>query len=678
MNNFLNKALELNTTVIIPGFGALTITSQRTKDIYFIPYLKHDDGTLAKIISENTGNDFESSKIFLKNYVLEIIKVIESNSVFEIIEFGRFKKIHSGEIEFEKWEDYHKPEKPKKSKIKPSNSEKQQIKETKRNNNPELSYIETIESIQLNLYKPEINQNSLEEILNDVTNIENEIIHNEKVDSNEQIEKISENLIYSNEFIQEIKEDNEKIISKDESTFSAIESTEFKSTIKKEKKIKKENFISNSEETVVTNSENIEVIIKSKSKRKSKKNKQIEVLTTPLNENIDHPKKKKNKLLPWLLIGLAITSGTVSYILHLRKNEKIIINEKVIHKNGSVEKEVMAEIVTEINPEKKLNVKKIEIKSKSNNKENDENVKSSKETLKKETKKINKENEKITNKTATLDNKHFKKPISAIVSPKIDKTAVTQKTENKQNKQNNLNTNYPTKPSRKELKEVDEIVAKLNTNKKNAEVINNVKTIGTNKTIESNKNTEVNTQKSANQTIDISQNNAINSKSNINIDKKTSVQQVNTSKNTTNKNTTALNNIGTTTTNNQTVNSKNTSISQKNISTNTSTNPNNATSKTLGSQNTSASKNTTQVTNISSKSPNITANTPGGKSGNKIELIAETFKDKTSAEKLVNKLKEGGYKNTRIDEKDGQYNVIIDNYNTLSETIKELKKYRSQ
>jgi len=59
-------------------------------------------------------------------------------------------------------------------------------------------------------------------------------------------------------------------------------------------------------------------------------------------------------------------------------------------------------------------------------------------------------------------------------------------------------------------------------------------------------------------------------------------------------------------------------------------------------------------------------------------LIAETFKDKNSAEKLATKLKDGGYKNTRIEEKDGQFNVVIDSYNTLSETVKELKKYRSQ
>jgi len=90
------------------------------------------------------------------------------------------------------------------------------------------------------------------------------------------------------------------------------------------------------------------------------------------------------------------------------------------------------------------------------------------------------------------------------------------------------------------------------------------------------------------------------------------------------------------------------------------------------------------VTNIkSSQNSSTTLSTQNnkpiqGKAGNKIELIAETFNDQSSAEKMVTNLKDGGYKNARIEKKDNQFNVIIDSYNTLSETVKELNKYRGK
>ena len=52
MQNYLQQILTESNTIIIPGFGALTITSTKTGDIYFMPFLKHDDGQLAKYIAK--------------------------------------------------------------------------------------------------------------------------------------------------------------------------------------------------------------------------------------------------------------------------------------------------------------------------------------------------------------------------------------------------------------------------------------------------------------------------------------------------------------------------------------------------------------------------------------------------------------------------------------------------
>ena len=55
MQNYLQQILTESNTIIIPGLGALTITSTKTGDIYFMPFLKHDDGTLAKYIAKVEG-----------------------------------------------------------------------------------------------------------------------------------------------------------------------------------------------------------------------------------------------------------------------------------------------------------------------------------------------------------------------------------------------------------------------------------------------------------------------------------------------------------------------------------------------------------------------------------------------------------------------------------------------
>jgi hypothetical protein len=682
MNNFLNKALESNTTVILPGFGALTITSQRTKDIYFIPYLKHDDGTLAKIISENTGDDFESSKVFLKNYVLEIIKAIESNSVFEIIEFGRFKKIHSGEIEFEKWEDYHKPEKPKKNNI----NNKHIIKEKNTIKNNQTENKELIEQVSLDTYKPILNKFSLDEILNEpkpsIRKIENEIS-----DSNLEA-TIFESADKSDEVISEINEITELIINEN----STIENS----------------IIEIANETILIDESNNEIIqplsessnfteeidktLKTKSKRKTKKTKTEEIQKIEETENNNSNKKKKNKLLPWLLIGLSITSGIIAYVLNSRKNEKIIISEKIIHKDGFIKKEIKTEVIKQEKKELK--------KSKRDKKIIDSEISKNK-TAKREEKKYSNSQEK-----SVINQK-------IITKPTVSKTEIESNILSKK-------TNKNKRPSKQELKEADDIVSQLNTNKKNTEALNSIKTNISSKTKEindkmkdtpssDNKNMETNSSSRTNQALDkktsnqvqppttSSNQNLLNSKQTTLQNSKTnttqnlnpqvnSIKNIETSKNPISKNTTS-------TPINTNVNQKN--ITQQNnqkISTTaiSNTKSNNQTlSNGVGTSKTSSNTNTVQKQPNFSKSTSQNTNTnqinqgsnskiSNSKIGKKIELIAESFKDKSSAEKLVSKLKEGGYKNSRIDEKDGQFNVVIDSYNTLSETVKELKKYIGQ
>ena len=101
MNKYLQELLKLAKTVIIPGLGALTITNDKTGDIFFMSYLKHDDGKLAEFIASKEGIELIDAKNNLAKYVREITALLDKGESFDIFNFGKFKKDTSGDIVFE-------------------------------------------------------------------------------------------------------------------------------------------------------------------------------------------------------------------------------------------------------------------------------------------------------------------------------------------------------------------------------------------------------------------------------------------------------------------------------------------------------------------------------------------------------------------------------------------------
>lgn len=103
MNQYLQDLLKETKTVIIPGFGALTITNESTGEIMFMSYLKFDDGTLVKHVAQVEGVDTDEAKARIAKFVNEMTIVLDSGANFQLKNFGSFKKV-DGEIAFEKGE----------------------------------------------------------------------------------------------------------------------------------------------------------------------------------------------------------------------------------------------------------------------------------------------------------------------------------------------------------------------------------------------------------------------------------------------------------------------------------------------------------------------------------------------------------------------------------------------
>ena len=55
MIQYIEKLFQETKTIILPELGALTITNPDTKEMMFMPYLKHNDGALAGFIAKEAG-----------------------------------------------------------------------------------------------------------------------------------------------------------------------------------------------------------------------------------------------------------------------------------------------------------------------------------------------------------------------------------------------------------------------------------------------------------------------------------------------------------------------------------------------------------------------------------------------------------------------------------------------
>lgn len=103
MNNYLLQLLKEVKTLIIPGLGALTVTNESTGEILFMPYLKFDDGTLAKHIASKENMELNDANNLISKFVREVTAELDKGHSYDMYQFGRFVKI-DGEIAFEAWE----------------------------------------------------------------------------------------------------------------------------------------------------------------------------------------------------------------------------------------------------------------------------------------------------------------------------------------------------------------------------------------------------------------------------------------------------------------------------------------------------------------------------------------------------------------------------------------------
>jgi cell division septation protein DedD len=100
MKKYLIEILKDSNTIIIPGLGALTVTNKDKGEFMFMPFLKHDDGTLKRFISETESCDESVAKEKIDQFVAEVKSVLDQGGSYPLEGLGLFEKDSSGDVVF--------------------------------------------------------------------------------------------------------------------------------------------------------------------------------------------------------------------------------------------------------------------------------------------------------------------------------------------------------------------------------------------------------------------------------------------------------------------------------------------------------------------------------------------------------------------------------------------------
>lgn len=116
MDKYIIELLKVESTVIIPGLGAL-MNGATEGSFVFNKYLKINDHKLEEYISKSDGVDAQEAANSVAKLVREINARLDIGETYDIFGLGRFFKAEDGSIDFESW-DQLKDQAPKKEESK--------------------------------------------------------------------------------------------------------------------------------------------------------------------------------------------------------------------------------------------------------------------------------------------------------------------------------------------------------------------------------------------------------------------------------------------------------------------------------------------------------------------------------------------------------------------------------
>ena len=369
MQNYLQQILNESNTIIIPGLGALTVTSTKTGDIYFMPFLNHDDGTLVKYISNNEGIELIAAKNTISNFVANIQSSLENGGNYEMEGFGRFLINKDGDYDFQRWEDYQTKDVPNTILSKKINERKLFKEKTQvpKSTTPSIDKIiaqeepvkieeQTKSETEIQLLHEElpIPVNPVEEpdayqSITEQKSSDELLVTNDHEAYSLQLEPFHETVIISNEFITPIEEELSAVIETSQEHKEVRTLEEVIEAPEREIFSPIDSYKENIPPSIIQTKEDKKALRKKiKNDRSLAKAAEKQLLKAAkkdvkeIESHVPKEKKKSRSMILWLSSAILLTLGTMWYIKKQRdskvqltvidKNESKIITKRLIEK----------------------------------------------------------------------------------------------------------------------------------------------------------------------------------------------------------------------------------------------------------------------------------------------------------------------------------------------------------
>lgn len=105
MNNYLIELFKTENTVIIPGFGALTMVNRAANELMFMSFMKHNDGTLVNYVTQVEQCDSDTAKQKVDAFIDEINFALNNGNQYVLKGLGIFSKDNSGDVVYSSGSD---------------------------------------------------------------------------------------------------------------------------------------------------------------------------------------------------------------------------------------------------------------------------------------------------------------------------------------------------------------------------------------------------------------------------------------------------------------------------------------------------------------------------------------------------------------------------------------------
>ena len=120
MNKYLIELISNHDSVIIPKFGALMVTSTKSRKMMFNQHLKFNDGKFVDFVANKEGISKLDATNKVEEYAFSILSTVETGEPFVVEGLGSFMKSRSGDIEFLQFQEKTVPSQTgEKAEVKP-------------------------------------------------------------------------------------------------------------------------------------------------------------------------------------------------------------------------------------------------------------------------------------------------------------------------------------------------------------------------------------------------------------------------------------------------------------------------------------------------------------------------------------------------------------------------------